>query len=76
MPKRTKPSEDVRATIGRNVSRLRKEAGLKQNDVAEKCGMFRTYLSRIENGTANPTAIALVSLASAFGVTVGDLFEE
>jgi transcriptional regulator with XRE-family HTH domain len=44
--------------------------------VADHCGMFRTYLSRIENGTANPTVTVLVDVATALGVRVNKLFDE
>ncbi len=67
---------DIHAVIGRQVRRFRKEAGLSQDVVAEHCGIFRTYLSRIESGTANPTVTVLAALAKTLGVTIGDLFYE
>ena len=68
--------DDKRAVLGSQVRRIRKKVGLSQDVVAEHCGIFRTYLSRIENGTANPTVTVLVALASTLGVDVGDLFGE
>ncbi len=48
---------------------------MTQEDLAERCGMFRTYMSRIESGLANPTLTALYTLAEALEVNVVDLFE-
>jgi transcriptional regulator with XRE-family HTH domain len=76
MAKKPQSSADVRAIVGRSVHRLRKEAGLTQLAVADHCGMFRTYLSRIENGTANPTVTVLVDVATVLGVRVNQLFDE
>jgi transcriptional regulator with XRE-family HTH domain len=68
--------DDIRVVLGRQVRRLRKEAGLSQDVVAEHCGIFRTYLSRIENGTANPSVTVVAALATTLGVGVWDLFVE
>ena len=69
-------AEDIRGVLGRQVRRLRKDAGLTQDVVAEHCGIFRTYLSRIENGTANPSVTVDAALATTLGVGVWDLFVE
>ena len=42
----------------------------------EKCGFYQTYLSRIENGQANPTLNAIEVIANALGITVFELFDE
>ena len=39
------------------------------------CIRDRTYLSRVENGQANPTINALEVIANAFGLTVFELFD-
>ncbi len=44
-------------------------------EFGEKCGFYQTYLSRIENGKANPTINALEVVANALGMTVFDLFD-
>lgn len=42
---------------------------------SEKCGFYQTYLSRIENGQANPTLNAMEVIAVGLGLTVFELFE-
>lgn len=54
---------------------LRIEAGMSQVVFSEKCGFYQTYLSRIENGQANPTLNAVEVIANALGLTVFELFD-
>lgn len=60
--------------FGNRIRSLRTLAGLTQEDLAERCGLFRTYLSRIETGVANPTLTMIYALAATLGVPVTDLF--
>jgi transcriptional regulator with XRE-family HTH domain len=41
----------------------------------EQCGFYQTYLSRVENGRANPTINAIEVIANALGMTVFELFD-
>jgi transcriptional regulator with XRE-family HTH domain len=54
--------------VGSRVRALRLNADLSQEVLAERCGIFRTYLSRIESGSANPTLVVLVALAHSLSV--------
>lgn len=54
---------------------LRQAQGLTQVEFSEKCGFYQTYLSRIENGQANPTLNAMEVVAVALGLSVFELFE-
>ncbi len=47
---------------------MRLNAELSQEVLSERCGIFRTYLSRIESGSANPTLVVLVALAHSLNV--------
>lgn len=59
--------------LGVVIRELRKEAGLSQIVFGEKCGFYQTYLSRIENGSANPTINAIEVIAKALGISIFDL---
>lgn len=61
--------------FGRCVRELRLEAGLSQVEFGERCGFYQTYLSRIENGQANPTLNAIEVIATALGMTAFELFD-
>ena len=76
MLKKQRASAKVLKDLGKQIRHLRKERGLSQEALSVTCGMFRTYLSRIENGIANPSVTVLVDLSTALGVKVTDLFAE
>lgn len=60
---------------GRNVRRLRGAAGLSLADLAAACGISKTTLHGIEQGEGNPTLSTLWALATALGVSLGELLE-
>lgn len=55
---------------------LRLEMGLSQVEFGERCGFYQTYLSRIENGQANPTLNAVEVIANGLDISVFELFEK
>lgn len=48
---------------------------MSQEAFADHCGFARSYMSRIERGTANPSLDAVEVLANALSVEVGELFQ-
>lgn len=60
---------DMRALVGRNFARLRREKGLTQEEVEVRSGFSQQYLSDLERGRRNPTIITLYELALALGVS-------
>jgi transcriptional regulator with XRE-family HTH domain len=54
---------------------VRQDRGWSQEELAEKSGLHRTYVSGLENGTRNPTLSVLIRLATALAVTVGELVD-
>ena len=71
-PRRTPPNK----ALGLRIKQLRATLGVTQEELADRSGMFRTYVSRIESGAANPTVTMLYAVAEALGVRVQDLFDE
>ena len=50
---------DIRKQVGLNVKRLRREKGWSQEDLADECGLHRTYISGVERGIRNPTVLVI-----------------
>jgi len=67
--------QNFKKLVGERIKSLRVANALTQEVLAERCGIFRTYLSRIESGSANPTLVVLVALAGALEVAPGELFK-
>lgn len=70
----SRPAAHPQVAFGARIRELRLQRELTQEDLAAHCGLFRTYMSRIETGNANPTLTMICALADALGVTVADLF--
>lgn len=60
---------DMRALVGRNFARIRREKGLTQEQVEARSGFSQQYLSGLERGKRNPTVITLYELAQALEVS-------
>ena len=61
--------------FGARIKELRAEREITQEELAERVGIFRTYMSRIETGLGNPTLTTIHALADSLGVSVTELFE-
>ena len=61
--------------FGKRVKELRIEREITQEQLSERVGVFRTYMSRIETGVANPTLTMIHALADALEVSAATLLE-
>ena len=66
----------MKETFGQRFQRLRKEAGLTQEEVAEKVGITPQGVSKWENDLSSPDINILVKLAEISGVSVEELLGE
>lgn len=69
-------AEDVKHMFARNISRLRKEAGLSQSELSIKLGLGRNAVSRWEAASLLPRAESLELLASFFNVPKSVFFAD
>ncbi len=58
-----------------HLKKLRAVRGMTQEALAEKAGISRTYIARLELGQQDPTLGTLEKLAKALKVKVGRLVE-
>ena len=63
------------ASVGKNLRRLRKAAGLTFEALARKAGLSLGYVQRLEAGQHDPPVSTLRKLAKALRVKVGRLLE-
>lgn len=66
---------DMRKLVGRNVRRLRQQAGMTQEELSAKSGFGQQYISDLELGRRNPTILSLYEIAQALGATPTALIE-
>jgi len=62
------------AALGANIRRLRRDAGLTQEELASRANLSANYVGETERGERNPSALVLFALAQALGAPPGSLF--
>lgn len=65
-----------RGAFGRRVRTLRLARGFSQEELAERAGLHRTYVSSLERGQRNVGLDNIHALARALDVTPAELFED
>lgn len=65
----------TRDRIGMRIATLRKLQGLTQEELAERAGLQRTHVGRIEAGKYAVTLETIQAIADALGMTV-DLIDK
>lgn len=66
-------SENIRTILSKNIRTYRRSKNLSQDDLAEKCGLHRTYVGSVERCERNVTLSTLELLASALEISVPEL---
>ncbi|MGN1134192.1 MAG: helix-turn-helix domain-containing protein [Oscillospiraceae bacterium] len=59
--------------VGQIIKTIRKEKGMTQKQLGEKCGMFDSAIRKYESGRQNPKYETLVKIANALEVNIKDL---
>jgi transcriptional regulator with XRE-family HTH domain len=62
-------------TLGQNIRKYREAAGLTQNQIAGKIGVYNNALSQWELDKSRPSIETLEKLAGALGTTASKLLE-
>lgn len=65
-----KSSDSLRNVLAQNIKGFRKEKGISQEALAERCGLHRTYIGSVEREERNVTLSTLEVLAAALEVKV------
>jgi transcriptional regulator with XRE-family HTH domain len=68
-----KPSRSLIRTLAENISMFRKKKNISQEELAEMCGLHRTYVGSVERGERNVTLSTLEAFSAALRVSVADL---
>lgn len=62
--------------LGRAIRSARDVFGISQEALAHQAGIDRSHMGKIERGERNVTALNLLRIAAALGVTVEEIFGE
>lgn len=69
-------AEEVSRSVCQRIRDLRQSSGWSLDVLSRASGVSRSMLSQIEREQANPTLAVTVKIASAFGMSVGELVEQ
>ncbi|MBO6088082.1 helix-turn-helix transcriptional regulator [bacterium] len=61
--------------FGTTLKKKRKLAEFSQEELAEKLGIHRTYMSFLERGLRNPSLLMLFKISRALKIKLPELFE-
>ena len=65
--------DKLQLAIGKRVKKLREERKIPQQDLAAKCNIEKSNLSRLEAGGTNPTIYTLKRIADNLEVSLCDI---
>ncbi len=66
---------DIKEIFGKNVRYFRKSRALSQEQLAELCGLHRTYISHVECGKRNVSLENIQKIAGALQIKIIELFK-
>jgi transcriptional regulator with XRE-family HTH domain len=67
------PVKIVNDAVGQTISKLRQNRGLSQEELADRAGIHRTYVSQLERGIKSPTLAVLIKIARALDTKPSEL---
>jgi transcriptional regulator with XRE-family HTH domain len=61
--------------LGRAFAEARREAGLTQHELADRSGVERGHIARVETGKIDPGYEIMLTMAAGIGVPLGPIFD-
>lgn len=66
-------NESLRDVLALNIRKRRAELAFSQEQLADECGLHRTYIGSVERSERNVSLTTLEALAKALNLSVPDL---
>ncbi|GAA4279874.1 helix-turn-helix domain-containing protein [Gaetbulibacter aestuarii] len=68
------PQEAILKSLGQSIRAVRLEKKLKQNEVAKRCGFFKSGYNAIESGHRNVSLLTLYKVAFVLETPISNFF--
>lgn len=65
---------ELQTAWGRRLREVRTQSGMSGSELAQKVGVTRQHIQRIETGVTTASDTVRVRIAAALGVAVDDIF--
>ena len=69
-------SPDIEFEFGRSLRILREAKGWSQEELADQCGIHRTYVSQLERGLKSPTLRLLWAICDSLSIKPSDYIQQ
>lgn len=66
---------DIRIAFGKTIRECRVKKGISQEELAELCGLHRTYISEVERGVRNVSLINIEKICDALEIRISSVFK-
>lgn len=73
--RKVKPRSPDHAALGQAVEELRREAGLTQEELADRMNTESPTVGKLERGVANPTFSSLLRVARGLSIELSEIVE-
>ena len=71
-----RPSDKLIKALALNIRAYRRNKHLSQEELADLCGLHRTYIGSVERGERNVTLSTLEVIANTLEISIADLLSE
>ena len=68
--------QQAQSILAKRIKRLRKEAGMSQEILADKAEIDRTYVSQLERSLVNPSLSVLIRVSQSLNIHVSELLDK
>lgn len=68
-------NKDINKLFGRRVSELRQSKHFSQEELADRCGVHRTYMGSIERGEKSPTLNTIKKIIDGLDISLKEFFD-
>ena len=65
---------DINKVFGQKVAGIRRKLNISQEELADRCGIHRTYIGSIERGEKSPTLNTIEKIANGLQVDINQFF--
>jgi transcriptional regulator with XRE-family HTH domain len=67
---------DINKALGKVLAKYRTIAKISQEELADRAGIHRTYVSQMERGLKSPTLSVLFQVSNSLNTTASSLISE
>jgi transcriptional regulator with XRE-family HTH domain len=67
---------NLNKAIAQTIAKLRHEANISQEELADRAGIHRTYVSQIERSLKSPTLHVFMQIAKALNTSASEIIKE